>query len=95
MVCKSYALMTPYEAGSLSPHCRGHMSNVIDLAQHRAHRARPPDDIRIESKDAILIELKPDGSYEVTISGAYAASIPTAVHHLADVIVRLAPTFPH
>lgn len=70
------------------------MSNVIDLAQHRAQRARPPDDGET-LKDAILIQLQPDGSYEVTISGVYAESLPKAVHHLADVIVRLAPTFSH
>lgn len=69
------------------------MSNVIDLAQHRAQRARPPDGE--STKNAILIELQPDGSYEVTISGAYAASLPTAVHHLADVIVRLTPSLTH
>lgn len=69
------------------------MSNVIDLAQHRAQRARPPDGEF--QKDVILIELQPDGSYQVTISGAYAESLPTAVHHLADVIVRLTPSLSH
>jgi hypothetical protein len=72
------------------------MSNVIDLSLHRAKRARPAgDDVRAKPLDAICIEWRPDGSYEVTISGIYAAQLPTAVHHLADVISRLAPTLSH
>lgn len=72
------------------------MSNVIDLSQHRARRTRPlGDDVRAKPPDEIRIQWLPDGSYEVTISGIYAAQLPTAVHHLADVISRLAPTLSH
>lgn len=71
------------------------MSNIIDLAQYRAGRARPPDDARGRDPDEIRLQLQPDGSYEVTISGAYANLLPVAVHHLADVIARLAPSLSH
>ncbi|WP_420994094.1 MULTISPECIES: hypothetical protein [Cupriavidus] len=68
------------------------MTKVFDLAAYRKRQAgAAADDGQAGSADdKMVVRLQADGSYRVTITGAYADTPSLAVEALADIIQTLA-----
>lgn len=69
------------------------MGRVIHLAQYRKRRARTELQASEQPvQDRITIELQEDGTHDVTITGAYAATGGLALEAITDVLAYLVRT---
>lgn len=71
---------------------RGHMSNVVSLAEHRRRTGRIDRSSalpRTKQEDAIHLFRQDDGTYKAFVNGAYSEDDLLSIEHLTDLARRL------